>query len=64
MNPAIVRQGEDEQKELLQFSFNFHRDVDPQAKSVESVVADLRLWNEAIKETQEIMAIVCYGESK
>lgn len=53
--PIIVDQHQDSERELIQFSFNYHRDIAGDEDAVECIEQILHRWNEARDESSRIV---------
>ena len=56
--PLILNVGEEDERELLQFSFNFHKDVWKEESPVDCIEETLQKWDEAHSEALRIVQSV------
>lgn len=55
VKPIDAEKENDQKVQLLQFSFNFHKDVENSEHKITDIETLLRHWDEALARTQEIM---------
>ena len=57
VKPIDAENEEEQPIQLLQFSFNFHKDVETSANKIADINSLLSRWHEALTRTQQLMSI-------